>query len=70
MHAGPRVAVLSVHTSPIDQPGSGDSGGMNVYIRAVAERLAARGINLPSGTALDRFQVERAAAALSDALEA
>ena len=36
----PRVAVLSVHTSPMDQPGSGDSGGMNVYIRAVAERLA------------------------------
>ena len=35
-----RVAVLSVHTSPMDQPGSGDSGGMNVYIRAVAERLA------------------------------
>ena len=34
-----RVAVLSVHTSPMDQPGSGDSGGMNVYIRAVAERL-------------------------------
>jgi len=38
--ASPRVAVLSVHTSPLDQPGSGDSGGMNVYIRAVAERLA------------------------------
>jgi D-inositol-3-phosphate glycosyltransferase len=36
----PRIAVLSVHTSPMDQPGSGDSGGMNVYIRAVAERLA------------------------------
>jgi D-inositol-3-phosphate glycosyltransferase len=39
-----RVAVLSVHTSPIDQPGSGDSGGMNVYIKAVAERLASQGI--------------------------
>jgi len=36
----PRVAVLSVHTSPLDQPGTGDSGGMNVYVRAVAERLA------------------------------
>ena len=42
----PRVAVLSVHTSPIDQPGSGDSGGMNVYIRAVAERLAAQGVEV------------------------
>ena len=39
----PRVAVLSVHTSPTDQPGAGDSGGMNVYIRAVAERLARDG---------------------------
>ena len=27
-----RVAVFSLHTSPIDQPGTGDSGGMNVYI--------------------------------------
>src|SRR6185312_9057664 len=44
MGHNPRVAVLSVHTSPTDQPGTGDSGGMNVYIRAVAERLAARGV--------------------------
>jgi D-inositol-3-phosphate glycosyltransferase len=40
----PRVAVLAVHTSPIDQPGTGDSGGMNVYIRSVAERLAGAGV--------------------------
>jgi D-inositol-3-phosphate glycosyltransferase len=39
-----RVAVISVHTSPQDQPGVGDSGGMNVYIRAVARRLAEQGI--------------------------
>jgi len=44
--ATPRVAVLSVHTSPIDQPGTGDSGGMNVYIRAVAERLASQGVEV------------------------
>jgi D-inositol-3-phosphate glycosyltransferase len=36
--------VLSVHTSPLDQPGIGDSGGMNVYIRSVAERLGEAGI--------------------------
>jgi D-inositol-3-phosphate glycosyltransferase len=36
--------VVSLHTSPLDQPGTGDSGGMNVFIRAAAERLAARGI--------------------------
>lgn len=40
----PRVAVLAVHTSPIDQPGTGDSGGMNVYIRSVAERMAGLGV--------------------------
>ena len=44
MSDAPRVAVLSVHTSPVDQPGIGDSGGMNVYIREVAGRLAAQGV--------------------------
>jgi D-inositol-3-phosphate glycosyltransferase len=41
-----RVAVFSLHTSPLDQPGTGDSGGMNVYIRAVAERLASQGVEV------------------------
>jgi D-inositol-3-phosphate glycosyltransferase len=42
---GPRrVATVSVHTSPLDQPGAGDAGGMNVYIVEVSRRLAARGI--------------------------
>ncbi len=40
----PRVAVVSVHTSPLDQPGSGDSGGMNVFIREAAERINAGGV--------------------------
>src|SRR5262245_22154384 len=42
----PRVAVVSLHTSPLDQPGSGDSGGMNVFIRAAAERLSAGGVGV------------------------
>ena len=41
-----RVAVFSLHTSPLDQPGTGDSGGMNVYIRSVAERLAEQGVEV------------------------
>ena len=45
-HRRPRVAVVSLHTSPLDQPGSGDSGGMNVFIRAAAERLSAGGIGV------------------------
>ena len=41
-----RVAVLSVHTSPLDQPGAGDAGGLNVYVWEVAKRLAAMGIEI------------------------
>jgi D-inositol-3-phosphate glycosyltransferase len=40
----PRAALISLHTSPRDQPGSGDSGGMNVYVLEVAKRLAEQGI--------------------------
>jgi D-inositol-3-phosphate glycosyltransferase len=38
------VAVLSVHTSPMEQPGTGDAGGMNVYIVETAVRMARRGV--------------------------
>ena len=41
-----RIAILSVHTSPLHQPGTGDSGGMNVYIAETAKRIAARGIDV------------------------
>ena len=42
-HTGLHIAILSLHTSPLAQPGTGDSGGMNVYIREVASALAHRG---------------------------
>jgi D-inositol-3-phosphate glycosyltransferase len=38
--------MLSVHTSPLDPPGGGDAGGMNVYIVETAKRLAQRGIEV------------------------
>lgn len=41
-----RVAMLSLHTSPFDQPGGGDAGGMNVYVRSVALELAKVGIDV------------------------
>jgi D-inositol-3-phosphate glycosyltransferase len=41
-----RAAVLSVHTSPLDPPGTGDAGGMNVYIVQTATRLARRGVEV------------------------
>jgi D-inositol-3-phosphate glycosyltransferase len=37
-----RIALVSAHTSPAAQPGTGDAGGMNVYLVALAERLRAR----------------------------
>jgi len=39
-----RVCVLSLHTSPLEQPGIGDAGGMNVYIEQTAVRMAQRGV--------------------------
>jgi D-inositol-3-phosphate glycosyltransferase len=55
--------MLSVHTSPLEQPGTGDAGGLNVYVVETAKRLARRGTdveiftratasNLPSATEL------------------
>jgi len=41
-----RIATLSVHTSPLDQAGTGDAGGMNVYVVEVAKRLAALNIEV------------------------
>jgi D-inositol-3-phosphate glycosyltransferase len=38
--------MLSVHTSPLDPPGGGDAGGMNVYIVETAKRLAERGVEV------------------------
>jgi len=39
-----KLAVLSMHTSPLAQPGTGDGGGMNVYVRALSSALARSGV--------------------------
>jgi D-inositol-3-phosphate glycosyltransferase len=41
-----RIATISVHTSPLEQPGTGDAGGLNVYVVEVSKRLAARGVEV------------------------
>jgi D-inositol-3-phosphate glycosyltransferase len=41
-----RMAMLSVHTSPLEQPGTGDAGGLNVYVVETAKRLARRGVEV------------------------
>ncbi len=38
-----RLAILSYHTCPLSQPGTGDGGGMNVYVRELASALARLG---------------------------
>ncbi len=39
-----RLAVLSLHTCPLAQPGTGDGGGMNVYVRELSSALARAGV--------------------------
>lgn len=41
-----RIAMISMHTSPLEQAGSGDAGGMNVYIRNSAIQLARLGVEV------------------------
>ncbi len=38
--------MISMHTSPLEQPGIGDAGGMNVYVLASARQLARQGISV------------------------
>lgn len=38
--------MISMHTSPIAQPGSGDAGGMNVYVLSIATQLARKGVDV------------------------
>jgi D-inositol-3-phosphate glycosyltransferase len=39
-----RIAMISLHTSPLATPGVGDAGGLNVYVAEVARRLGERGV--------------------------
>ena len=39
------LVILSLHTSPLAQPGSGDGGGMNVYVRELSAALARAGLS-------------------------
>ncbi len=57
-----RLAVLSLHTSPLAQPGTGDGGGMNVYVRELGSALAQAGVRTD-------VYVRRWAAQLPDVVE-
>ena len=45
-----RLAMLSLHTSPLSQPGQGDAGGMNVYVRELVSALAQAGVTCTTYT--------------------
>ena len=49
----PALAVLSMHTSPLAQPGTGDGGGMNVYVRELCAALARSGVTCEVFTRAD-----------------
>ena len=48
-----RLAVVAYHSSPLGPPGDGDSGGMTVYVRELAEAFARRGIHTDVFTRAD-----------------
>jgi len=41
-----RIATLMVHTSPLEQAGTGDAGGMNIYVVENAIKMAAAGVEV------------------------
>ena len=45
-----RVAVISMHTSPLAQPGVGDGGGMNVYVRELVSAMAQKSMQCTTYT--------------------
>ena len=45
-----RVAIISMHTSPLAQPGVGDGGGMNVYVRELVSAMAQKGLQCTTYT--------------------
>ena len=38
-----RIAMITVHTSPLARPGGNKAGGLNVYVLELARRLVAQG---------------------------
>lgn len=52
-----RVAYLSMHSSPLVQPGMGDAGGMNVYVDQLSRAMAAAGVRVEVFTRRDHPQL-------------
>jgi D-inositol-3-phosphate glycosyltransferase len=52
-----RVAMITMHTSPLATPGLGDAGGLNVYVAELARRLGERGLKVDVYTRRDTADV-------------
>ena len=53
----PRVAMLMVHSCPLEQAGIGDAGGMNIYVAESAARMAAEGVEVDIFTRRDHLDL-------------
>jgi D-inositol-3-phosphate glycosyltransferase len=49
-----RIATLMVHTSPLEQAGMGDAGGMNVYVVENSIKMASAGVEVDIFTRADK----------------
>ncbi len=49
-----KIAMISMHSSPLGELGTRDTGGMSIYIREVARRLSARGHSIDIFTRVQR----------------
>jgi D-inositol-3-phosphate glycosyltransferase len=49
-----RIATLMVHTSPLEQAGVGDAGGMNIYVVENAIQMAKAGVKVDIFTRADK----------------
>ena len=53
-----RIAQLMVHTSPLEQAGQGDAGGMNIYVVETAKKIAEQGVPVDIFTRAEKDGVE------------
>ena len=51
------MAMLMVHTCPLEQAGIGDAGGMNIYVAESAARMAAQGVEVDIFTRRDHLDL-------------
>jgi D-inositol-3-phosphate glycosyltransferase len=52
-----RIALVCLHTSPADEPGAGDAGGMNVVVLHQARAIAALGHTVDGATRTETHDI-------------